>query len=212
MSNRGAFIENEARYEAAIQRNIQMNAAKTRAKVWLATESGKLVNDFLFEQGEFSPTYIGHEGYRDDSHPVVKACAGEFYFNMRKATLQWGGLTEGQTQAVLRLIEKGHARVAERAKAKAESLRIDSDKSGWIGDIGQRMDFDLQIRLVIRIDGFYGLSFLHVMNDSAGNVIVYKGTNCLGDKGESVKIKATIKEHDIREGVKQTKIARPKTI
>lgn len=212
MSNRGNFIENEARYQAAIQRNIENNARKTRARVWLATEAGKTANDFLFELGQFAATHLDEHGYREDSHPVVKACAGQFYFKMRESVLQWGGLTEGQTQAVLDMIQKGHARVVERAKARAESLQADADKSGWLGDIGQRMDFDLTVRLVVTLEGIYGLSFLHVMHDNAGNVIVYKGTTRLAEKGDTVKIKATIKGHDMRDNVRQTKIARPKIL
>jgi hypothetical protein len=212
MSNRGNFIENEARYQAAIQRNIQNNARKTRARVWLATDAGKTANAFLFELDQFESTHLDEHGYREGLHPVVKACLGPFYFKMRESVLQWGGLTEGQTQAVLDMIQKGHARVAERAKARAESLQADADKSGWIGDIGQRIDFDLTVRLVVTLEGIYGLSFLHVMHDNAGNVIVYKGTNRLGEKGDNVKIKATIKGHDMRDNVRQTKIARPKIL
>jgi hypothetical protein len=47
------------------------------------------------------------------------------------------------------------------------------------------------------------------MHDVDGNVVVYKGSNLLGEKGNAVSVKATIKDHDSRDGVKQTKISRP---
>mgnify|MGYP000270542888 CR=1 FL=1 len=44
------------------------------------------------------------------------------------------------------------------------------------------------------------------MEDIDGNVVIYKGTKLYEG---FVIIKATIKEHGERDGVKQTKIARP---
>ena len=205
---RGTFIENEARYNDAIRRNIQNNARKTRSAKWLATADGARANAFLFELDEFEPTYRD-DGFFHDTHPVVKACLGDFFTKMRESVNEWGGLTEGQTNAVLAMIARGEARVAERAKAREEARQADADKSGWIGAVGERRVFDLTIRMVFEMSGMYGTSYLHVMHDADGNVVIYKGTNRLGDKGDAVSVKATIKDHDSRDGVKQTKISRP---
>lgn len=207
---RGTFIENEARYEAAIERNIRNNARKTRAAKWLATEAGKRANAFLFELDEFEPTY-SEDGRFEAIHPAVKACLGEFWTKMRDSVADWGALTDGQTNAVLAMIERGEARVAERAKARAEQAAKDADMSGWIGVVGERRMFDLTIRMVFEMEGQYGYSYLHVMHDADGNVVVYKGTNKLGSMSDAVTVKATVKEHDVRDGVKQTKISRPAT-
>lgn len=209
MSNRGNFIENEAAYENAIARNIRRNAAKTRAAKWLATPEGARANDFLFRLGEFEDTYR-EDGQFGGFHPVVKASLGDFYDAMRDNANEWGGLTEGQTKAVLGMITRGEARVAERAKAREDARQADADKSGWVGTIGERMDFSLTIRILIEMEGQYGYSYLHVMNDAQGNVLVYKGTKKLGERGDAVQVKATVTDHDMRDGVKQTKIARPK--
>jgi hypothetical protein len=205
------MIQNEARYEAAIRRNIQINSRKTRAAKWLATAEGARANAFLFELDEFEPTYR-ENGFFGATHPVVKACLGDFFVKMRESVNEWGGLTEGQTKAVLAMIERGEARVAERAKAREEARQADADKSGWLGTVGERLVFDLTIRMVIAMEGQYGYSYLHVMNDADNNVVVYKGTNCLGERGGKVSVKATVKEHDIRDGVRQTKISRPKEV
>lgn len=206
--NRGTFIENEARYAAAIERNIQNNARKTRSAKWLATDGGKRANAFLFELDEFEPTYR-EDGRFEATHPVVKACLGDFWTKMRNSVADWGGLTEGQTNAVLAMIERGEARVAERAKARAEQAAKDADMSGWVGTVGERRLFTLTIRMVFEMEGQYGYSYLHVMHDADGNVVVYKGTNKLGAMNDTVTVKATVKEHDVRDGVKQTKISRP---
>jgi hypothetical protein len=205
------MIQNEARYEAAIQRNIRMNANKTRFNKWVATEDGRRANAFLWGLDEFEDSYR-EDGSFEALHPVVKVSLGEFYAKMRQAVNEWGALTEGQTKAVLAMIERGEVRVAERAKAREEARQADADKSGWLGTVGERRVFDLTIRMVIAMEGQYGYSYLHVMNDVDGNVVVYKGTNCLGEKGDAVSVKATVKEHDIRDGVRQTKISRPKGV
>ena len=60
-------------------------------------------------------------------------------------------------------------------------------------------------------------TWVFVTEDSDGNVVVYKGSGHLynadgqgATKGDKVAVKATIKEHGERDGVKQTIIARPK--
>lgn len=203
-------IDYPERYEDAIRRNIRMNANKTRAAKWLATEEGRRCNAFLFQLDEFEATYMADGTYF--AHPVVKACAGDFYFKMRESVDEWGALTDGQTKAVLALIERGEGRVSERAKAREEARLVDADKSGWIGTVGERRVFELTIRMVIEMSGQYGYSYLHVMHDSDGNVVVYKGTNELGKAKDVVTVKATVKDHDIRDGVRQTKIARPAAV
>jgi hypothetical protein len=46
------------------------------------------------------------------------------------------------------------------------------------------------------------------MRDMNGNVVVYVGKK-LGDAGEKLVMKATIKSHEEYKGVKQTKVSRP---
>ena len=198
-----SFIHNEAAYENAIARNIRRNAQKTRFAKWMAMEGGARANDFLHFMGEFDMDET------NNAHPVIAASRGDFFEKMRVTAEEFGGLTEGQHKAVLGMIARGEARVAERTKARAEALKIDADTSGWIGTVGERRMFDLTVRLVITMEGQYGFSYLHVMNDAAGNVVVYKGTKKLAERGGSVSVKATVKEHDVRDGVRQTKIARP---
>jgi hypothetical protein len=59
------------------------------------------------------------------------------------------------------------------------------------------------------------------MEDADKNVVIYKGTSdAVGwslegqprGKGDSLTITATVKEHGVREGVKQTIIQRPKAV
>lgn len=199
------MINNEARYEAAKARNIRLNANKTRRANWMAMTGAKRVDDFLFGQGEFEPSYRD-DGQRADSHPVVKASYGEFFSTLRDNVNEWGGLTEKQNDAALAMIARGEERVAGYAAKRAEEAAT----SNWIGTVGERRNFTVTIRNVIVIDGIYGASYLHIMHDADGNSVIYKGTNVLGERNATVTVKATIKEHGERDGVKQTKISRPK--
>jgi hypothetical protein len=200
---RGTFIENEARYEAAIQRNIRANANKTRHAKWIGTADGKRADDFLFRCGEFAD--VSSTVYLNALHPVVKASLGDFYEAMRDNVNEWGGLTEAQTRAVLGMIARAEARVAGFAAKRAE----EAAGSNWIGTVGERCDFTVTIRHIVEMEGQFGTSYLHILNDAQGNVVIYKGTKLLGGKSETLTVKATVKEHGERDGVKQTKIARP---
>lgn len=203
-----AYVHNEVAYDNAIARNIKRNAAKTRGDLWFAMPDAQRVSDLLFEVGEFAPLMSG-EGWRVGDHPVVNACRGEFYSSLRQTAMEWGGLSLKQHEAALALIKRGEERVAERQRVKAEQQAKDADLSEWVGVVKGRYDFTFTLRLVLAMDGMYGTSYIHVGADDVGRVIVYKGTKRLGDKGETVTVKATVKDHSIRDGVKQTIITRP---
>jgi hypothetical protein len=50
------------------------------------------------------------------------------------------------------------------------------------------------------------------IRDTNGNIIIHKGSKPNWEKGEVVIVKATVKAHNDRNGVKQTIITRPKVI
>lgn len=182
-------------YEAAINRNIRLNANKTRRARWMDMTGAQRANEFLFEIGEFAPS-MTEEGRFKALHPVVKASLGDFWQSMRDQVALYGGLTTNQHLAVLSMIERAEKRVAAW-KAPA---------SQWVGTVGERRMFVLSVRHVITLEGQYGTSYLHIMEDADRNVVIYKGTKLYEG---IISVKATVKEHGEREGVKQTKIARP---
>lgn len=81
--------------------------------------------------------------------------------------------------------------------------------SDFFGQVGDRVEIDAVLEVVIGFDGFYGTTYINTMRDSAGNVFVYKGGKRLGKKGDTISLKATVKEHGEYKGVKQTVINRP---
>lgn len=101
-------------------------------------------------------------------------------------------------------------RQAEFDKKKELALEIDR-KSVFIGEEKERRDFDLHVRHVVEYDTQFGYVYINICNDADGNVIIIKGGKRF-EKGTDIKIKATVIEHSIRDGVKQTRINRPKEI
>lgn len=84
--------------------------------------------------------------------------------------------------------------------------------SEFVGAIGDKVVLSLTIERVIRMDTPYGVSWMTIARTPEGSVIVYRGSADLGNQGDQVAVKATIKDHTFYQGVKQTVIQRPKKV
>jgi hypothetical protein len=121
-----------------------------------------------------------------------------------------GKLSEKQLEAT----RKSLAREMAWAAAKAGSQHV--------GEIGKRIEMTLTVERVIHLDNdgggyaYHAIRFapptIYLCRDEQGNRIVYKGTGDFPAKGETAKVKATINEHNERDGEKQTLISRPKVL
>jgi len=86
--------------------------------------------------------------------------------------------------------------------------------SEWQGIVGQRAEWTLTVKTVADYDTDFGLMHLTVAEDTDGNTFVWRSGGRLGDVGETVRVKATVKAHD-RWGDaarKQTVITRAKVL
>ena len=101
------------------------------------------------------------------------------------------------------------ANKAAQAQRDAE-LEVKRSKSRHVGEIGDRIDITATITVVKAIDGFYGVSYFTILENSKGDVFKYVGSAELGEKGQTITMKATVKDHAEYQGVKQTLINRPK--
>ena len=84
--------------------------------------------------------------------------------------------------------------------------------SDFIGEVGQRQEFDLTVKVAQTRQGDYGLRHWVVAEDSDGNVVVYSGSVWLGSPDKSVRVRATVRAHDVYRGTRQTVISRPKVL
>ena len=227
-----AHIENEARYQAAIDRRIKANRAKTgRARWFAAHEDAQTLHDWLFSQGEFSSNlvldplcYLDEDGTAEHrfevdgqdyrckckrvDHPLSFYARGDFLDKLRVAIDNWGGLTDGQHAAVAKAFANAQEKLAGRDVKRAEALAADLT-TNHVGNVGERRDFDLTTERTHSFEGHFGTVYITIFRDADNNVIVYKG-NLAFKRGEKVSGKATIKAHELRDGVPQTIVARPK--
>lgn len=173
---------NEAAYVAGAQARIRNNAAKT-------------FNKRLHEDAEFAAlvTFIER-----------KANGGSgFFVSIKKAINDNGKMSEKQEATCRRIMAEDDARMAD--------LRARDAGSEFVGKLKERRLFTVEITGFKAMVDFAGDpdGFFHALKDDAGNVLVYRGSVKLGEKGETVTVKATVKKHHDNKGVKTTYINRP---
>lgn len=91
-------------------------------------------------------------------------------------------------------------------EVRREAQREQDLTSAFVGQIGERVDFEATIISSFvknEWDGFH-VNRLRVGND----ILVYLGKK-LGEKHEIIKFRATIKSHDTYQGINTTRINRP---
>ena len=129
--------------------------------------------------------------------------------------------------------EAERARIeAERRKAEEERIRAEEARkaiSQHIGEIGERIEVEvtLEKEFSFEVPSFKGwgtdTKTIYIFADAAGNKFVWKSTACLWQnddddhmkpvcEGDTVKIKATVKDHTEYKDEKQTEIQRVKVI
>jgi hypothetical protein len=187
-----AHIENPVAYENAVKRYIIGNAQKTWRKITPRAdeiESALVVGIVYTDRGDF-------KGYTED---FMGKMAYSFYF--------FGKLSPKQCEAILKGIDARAARRAEWADKKAA---VDATRE-HIGTVGDKITITIKVVHVVELDGGFGPSYINICEDADNNTIIYKG-NAKGfpEKGETATITATVKDHGVRNGVKQTVIQRPK--
>jgi hypothetical protein len=186
-----ANVEHQQAWEAGRKRNILMNARKT----WLANTPRALEILDVVEAGRDYDN-MGRTLYKEG-----------FMGNMAFALDTYGKLTPKQSEAVLKGIDARAARKAEWADKKAA---LDATRQ-HIGTVGEKVTVTLTTMHIVVLDGIYGTNYIFICEDADQNVIIYKGkSDCFPNKGETATITATVKEHGVRDGVKQTIIQRPK--
>ena len=123
----------------------------------------------------------------------------------------YGNLSDKQWGFLERLLTGLPVVHAKRAEILAERT-VQAATSQWLGTIGTRIELTATVTFKTSFDGTFGTVTVTGLEDAAGNVIIHKGTGFYCEKGDTVTITATVKDHSVREGVKQTIITRPKTV
>jgi hypothetical protein len=227
-------IHNEPAYEAAKDARIRANRRKGAFKRWVAQHDDALrLFDWLEGQREFAPqeqvdprcTYVNEDTNWIDhwegqaprferckcklvSNPVTKLNNSPFLIKLREQLREWGSLSEKQTQALRDSLARAEGKIVEWAADRQQKVEADRASSQHVGTVGDRCDFDLTVERTFSFDGKFGTTHINICRDAGQNVIVYKGSKPF-ERGTQVKVKATIKAHDERDGIAQTLISRP---
>ena len=192
------IIHNETAYYAGARRNIIANAKKTFAQTYEDYEAvlAFIANGRIFDGGSF----VSYEE--------------NFVGSLAKAYDNFGKLSEKQVAAVRKSI-------AERAKRRAEwadkQAALNATRT-HIGTVGEKITLTLTVKKILRLAGQYGMTLICICEDADGNVVIYKGyceafdLDLPSGETKTITVKATVSEHGVRDGVKQTVIKRPKAV
>lgn len=85
-------------------------------------------------------------------------------------------------------------------------------EGGYIGEIGEKVSFVGTVKFLKSFDGIYGTSFIVKFADGNGNAVVWFASNppdCI-EEGAKVNVTGTVKNHNERDGEKQTVVTRCK--
>ena len=106
-------------------------------------------------------------------------------------------------------------KLEQQAKKEAEG-KADSQ---WVGEVGKRIELEVTLEKLITKErgGHYGwgggpyvptYTYIHIFKDAAGNKITWFGSKIIGDEGETMRIKGTVKDHSEYKGTKDTVLTR----
>ena len=85
----------------------------------------------------------------------------------------------------------------------------------YVGTVGQPITLTVTIDRLLRFaytrtPGHPPVtSYVHLMH-AGDHAVVYRGSVVLGDEGDTVTIAATVRAHEVRDGIRQTLIQRPR--
>lgn len=89
-----------------------------------------------------------------------------------------------------------------------DNLIYDDSPSEFIGIIGERLEIEVTIINAIQLDGNFGKSTMHIMEDQNKNIYIWTTASKSWIPGAKKKIRGTIKDHKIYKRVKQNILTR----
>lgn len=202
-NNFSPVIEFPARWEAARKSYIMANANKTFERTY--PDCTEVLN-FIAPGRIFNGDRC--VGYHDN-----------FLGSLASAYDKYGKLTAGQVEAVRKSIIKKAERIAVRKAEWADKNAALNAKRQHLGNVGEKITVVLTVKKIIEINSVFGSSLLYICEDIDENIAIYKGNSNVfvykaerefTVEGDTLTIEAIVKEHGVREGVKQTIIQRPK--
>jgi hypothetical protein len=147
-------------------------------------------------------------GVYDGAISVPSCNAYDTLCDVVSKLVQYGSISAKQEDLIRKLLVTLSGAAERQAQYAAKAAA-----SQWIGEIGKRDIFSLTVKFVTGYETQFGYCHVFGFEDQSGNVVIYKGSSDLKlERGRSCEIKATVKDHGLRDGNKQTIIARPQVM
>ena len=175
--------EQNAKLDAAAIKRAEASTAKANAKE--AARVAALVAQsavFVAEHAEFIAK--------------LKSFDGDFWAGFRESFLS---RAKAPTERQIALVD---GEVAKRAKAPSKH----------VGSVGEKITLIITCNREVRIESQFGVTWLHLCSDDAGNTVTYKGNAGFLREGNTGTVTATVKDHTVYNGIAQTVIQRPKLV
>ena len=120
-----------------------------------------------------------------------------------------GGYVKSKHFGRLAYMPVAYEKYLER-KAREEARKAAAGSSDYVGNIGERITVKAETaKLLTSWENDYGTTFLYKFIDEAGNVFIWYASRGIEVK-DGMTLKGTVKNHNERDGVKQTVITRCK--
>jgi hypothetical protein len=97
-------------------------------------------------------------------------------------------------------------------RAYLDSLLYEPSNSEYVGEIGEKITDTFTVTRAIVLNGYYGMSIMHILEDANGNVYIWNTTARNYPEGKVVTLCGTVKDHREYKGTKQTILTRCKEI
>jgi hypothetical protein len=145
------------------------------------------------------------QAWRDANRAVVARLTAyegnnAFLQSMGYNLANWGNLTARQVEAV----ESCFAVIDRTEAARANSQHV--------GAVGGKVTITITVERIIVLESQWGATYITIARDDQGNAVTYKGKTDIGRKGDTNTVSASVKEHTVYNGIKQTIIQRPKLL
>lgn len=88
-----------------------------------------------------------------------------------------------------------------------------TDGSEYVGVVKERITFNGTVKKAFGYDGYYGYSVMYIIEDEEGNQFKWMASSSKHQsyaEGNTYKITATVKDHGLYNGIKQTSLTRGK--
>ena len=125
----------------------------------------------------------------------------DFLHNVR-AVVRMGGI-KARTKGYAAALSVAYARAMDEIRERAAR-----PESKHVGVIGERIVFTATIHKIVAMESQFGTTYLSIMSDVDGNDLKWFGSNTLGEEGDTVTFKGTVKNHDEYKGRAQTIVTR----